>query len=174
MAQVTLTNYLSQRLSHLPTLAFSVGTSSASRPATPLSPMLLTSASIFTIVSDVPTMPPTTPRTVLSSPARVTTRTTPASTPIQVVRSRPTLSLLNLWVLLPPCHTSPRSPLLPTVSLSLRPPSTTLFLPPPAVRPPLVSPLAPGPPLPDPPTLPEVTIIVTPLQLSRSDPPSSL
>ena len=176
MARVTLSRYLSQPLSHPSILASSAGTSSASRSATLLAPMLLISVNISTIVLDVSITPQTTPKTGLSSPARVTTRTTPASTQAQTVRSRHTLSLLSLWVLSPQCHTSPRSPLLPTVLLTLRPPSIMLFLPP-AVSPlplTLVSPLAPGPPLLDLPTLPEATAVITVLQVSRSDPSSSL
>ena len=162
-------------VSHLSVIVFSVETSSASRSATPLAPTLLISANIYTTVSDAPTMPPTTPKMVPSSRARVTTRTIPASTRIPPVRSRPTLSLPSRWVPSPPCHTSPRSPLLPIVSLTPRPPSTPLF--PPSVTPiprrvlaPLLSsPPVPGPP-PDLPTLPQVTAVIMAPPMSRLDP----
>ena len=138
--------------------------------------MLLASVNIFTTVSGVPTMPPTMPRTAPSRFATVTTRTSPASTPIQVVRSRPIHSLPSPWVPSPACHISPRSPLLPTVSPTPRPPSTALSPPPAALRPlPLVPPAArpaPGPRAdPVPPTL--LGVAAVPLSASRLDPLSS-
>jgi len=140
--------------------------------------MLLATASIFTIASDASTTPQITPKPVFSSPARVTTRTSLASTPIQLVRSKLTFNLPSLWAQLVPCHTSPGSPLPPTVSLTLHLPSTTLFLLPVAPRPspPLAlpsAPPAPGLPLLDLPPLPGVTAVMAVLQVSRSDPPSS-
>ena len=139
--------------------------------------MLLATASIFTIASDASTTPQITPKTVLSSPARVTTRISLAYTPIQVVRSKLTPSLPSLWVQLAPCHTSLGSPLPPIVSLTPRLPSTTLFLLPVAPHPPPLAlpsaPPAPGPLLPDLPTLPGVTPVIAVLQVLRSDPLSS-
>ena len=109
-----------------------------------------------------------------------TTRTSQASTPMPAVRSRHTLSLPSLWAPSPPCHTSPRSPLLPTVSPIPRLPSTPLSPPPPALRlPPQALVLAPpAPPAPRPPVGPalrtpaEVVALVL-LPVSRSDPPFS-
>ena len=139
--------------------------------------MLVATVNTSTTVSGAPTTPLTMPRTVPSRFATVTTRTSPVSTPIPVVRSRPTPSLPSPWVPSLPCHISPRSPLLPTVLPTLRPPSTALSPPPAVPRPlPLAPPAvqaAPGPPAdPVPPTL-LLGVAAALLSASRLDPPSS-
>ena len=161
---------------YLSPLVSSVDTSSVSKLATPLDLTLVTTVNTSTTVSGVPTTPPTMPRTVPSRFATETTRTSPASTPIQVVRSRPTLNPPSLWVPLPPCHTNPRSPLLPTALPTPRRSSTALFPPQAASHPlPLVPPAVPavpGPPVdPVPPTLLGAAAVL--LSVSRSDPLSS-